>query len=161
MIGATKIRRRDEWRRSLRWVATLQLYFLLGVSCPPSISLFDETAYQKATSLKVESLRLMDQATEPYREHQTEVRYLRIELEKAYEYAKGRPKNQISTRQWTILMDPERNLLAGFLKRWEVESALNPVFVREAQGLVSDAFDTIINLESGKIKKEQATIVGG
>lgn len=39
----------------------------------------------------------------------------------AYEYAKGRPKNAISARQWEILKGPNRHLLGGFLQRWKLE----------------------------------------
>jgi len=37
------------------------------------------------------------------------------------------------------------------LKMWEAEGTLSEMFVTEMQILVSDAFDTIIGLESGKI----------
>jgi len=117
-----------------------------------SIALYDERAYEQATSLKVESLALMDKAVEEYDIHKTELENLNIKLKKAYEYANGQPKNEISAKQWLILIDPERNLLGGFLKRWEENSSLSPVFAKEAKGLISDAFDTIIGLESGKIK---------
>jgi hypothetical protein len=124
---------------------------MLFPSCS-SIALYDEKAYEQATSLKVESLALMDKAVEPYGTHEPKVDDLKLQLEKSYEYAKGRPKNDISVKQWQILLDPERNLLGGFLKRWENESTLSPMFVKEAKGLIADAFDTIIGLESGKIK---------
>ena len=125
---------------------------LLVVSCASSISPFNQKAYEYATSLKVEALALMDQATEPFQDHQAEVQAFVTRVEKAYEYAKGLPKNEISTKQWQILKDPNRHLLGGFLKRWGEESTLSRAFVQEAQGLVADAFDTIIGLESGKIK---------
>ena len=96
----------------------------------------------------------MEKATEPFEDHRDEVAALTIELAKAYEFAKGRPKNEISTRQWEILKDPERNLLGGFLARWERDSTLNRAFVDAQKGIVSDAFDTIIGLESGKIKPD-------
>lgn len=103
--------------------------------------------------MKVEALALMDKATEPYENHKKEVEELQTKIEKAYEYVKGQPKNEFSARQWEILKDPERNLLGGFLKRWKKESTLSNVFIKEAKGLVADAFDTISGLESGKIKK--------
>jgi hypothetical protein len=108
-------------------------------------------AYQYATSLKVESLMLMDKATEPYATHQAEVAALVTKIDIAYEYAKGRPKNEISARQWEILKAPNHHLLGGFLQRWKHESQLSGPFVTEAKGLVADAFDTIIGLESGKV----------
>ena len=38
---------------------------LIFFSCGSTISVFNETAYQQATTLKVECLALMDMATEP------------------------------------------------------------------------------------------------
>ncbi len=132
----------------------LALVFLLvvGFSSCKSISIFNETAYEQATSLKVEALLLMGKATEPFDSHLKDVESLAASVEKAYEFAKGRPKNEISAKQWEILKDPERNLLGGFLKRWKEESTLSRAFVNEAKLLIGDAFDTIIGLESGKIK---------
>jgi hypothetical protein len=66
-----------------------------GMQCT-SISPFSPTAYQHATSLKVESLMLMDKATEPYASHEAEVEALKTKVDIAYEYANGRPKNEIS-----------------------------------------------------------------
>ena len=47
--------------------------------------------------------------------------------------------------------DPERNLMAGFLMRWENESQLSRTFIVEAKTLISQSYDAIIGLESGKI----------
>jgi hypothetical protein len=116
-----------------------------------SISVFSPEAYKQAVELKVESLEAMSFATEPYADYEEDVIILKTELRKAYEFAKGRPENEISTEQWRILIDEEGNLLGGFLKRWETEGSLAEMFVSEMQILVSDAFDTIIGLESGKI----------
>jgi len=124
-------------------------------SCGPTISTFSPIAYEQATSLKVDALALMGRATEPYADHRAETESLTVRLAKAYEFAKGRPNNDISAQQWRILIDPERNLLGGVLARWRKESKLSPTFVTEAKGLVSDAFDTIIGLESGKIQPDQ------
>jgi hypothetical protein len=137
---------------AVRLVA-LSLFVVASLTaCSPTISTFSATAYEQATALKVESRALMGEATEPYEAHAAEVRALRQRLRKAYEFAKGRPKNEISARQWRILIDPEGDLLGGFLRRWKSESSLNAAFVREKQRQVAEAFDTIIGLESGKIK---------
>jgi hypothetical protein len=123
---------------------------LIFWSCT-SISVFSPEAYKQAVDLKVEAFNLMSDATMPYTDFAEDVLYLRTELTKAYEFAKGRPGNEISTRQWEILINPDGNLLGGFLKRWEEEETLSEMFVTEMQVLVGDAFDTIIGLESGKI----------
>jgi len=130
-------------------IITLTLSLILW-SCT-SISVFSPEAYKQAIDLKVESLNLMSNATMPHADFVEAVDYFENELTKAYEFSKGRPDNEISTRQWEILINPDGNLLGGFLKRWEEEETLSQMFVTEMQMLVSDAFDTIIGLESGKI----------
>ena len=126
-------------------------------SCSPSIAPFSHIAYQQAVELKVDSLKLMDQAELPYSETQKAILKLETRLDKAYEFAKGRPKNEYSTDQWQILIDPNHNLLGGFLSRWQTEESLGRAFIVATKQLVSEAFDSIIELESGKsgsIKEE-------
>jgi hypothetical protein len=131
----------------------LGLFILVLVcGCGNMQSVFSEQAYQQAVSLKVESLELMDKATEAFSEHEQEVAILQTNLQKAYQYAQGRPNNEITTRQWEILIDPERNLLGGFMVRWKQQNSMSESFIEENKGILSDAFDTIIELESGKRK---------
>lgn len=135
-----------------RLTTTLSVLLLtLTIWSCASISVFSPEAYKQAVDLKVEALNLMSFATEPFLQHQDDVSYLKTELNKAYEFALGRPDNEISTEQWKILINEDANLLGGFLKRWEADGTLSEMFVTEMQILVSDAFDTIIGLESGKI----------
>jgi len=97
----------------------------------------------------------MSLATMQYDDFSENVDILKTELNKAYEFAKGRPNNDISTKQWETLISPDGNLLGGFLKRWKEEGTLSQMFVAEMQILVADAFDTIIGLESGKINPSE------
>lgn len=133
-------------------IVSIIITFLSACS---SISEFSQYAYQQAVDLKVESLDLISNADQPFEDFAGDVYSLKIELSKAVEFAKGRPNNEISTKQWEILTDENRNLLGGFLKRWEEEDTLSPMFVDEAKKIISDAFDTIIGLESGKIKPSE------
>jgi len=145
---------RDSGLRAWLPLALVGVVAALMLSCGPSISRFNATAYEQATSLKVESLSLMDAATESYETHASAVKELKSDLDKAHEFAKGRPHNEISARQWALLTDPHRNLLGGFLGRWEEETSLNIAFVEEKKEQVAEAFDTIIELESGKLDPE-------
>ena len=131
------------------WIA---VFFVLALCGCPSIAMFNQRGYEQATSLKVDALALMDKATEPYQNHKAAVERLKLDVEKAYEYAKGREKNEEATKQWEIIKNPERNSLFGFLKRWEDKTTLSPKFVEEAKGLVAEGFDAVIGLESGKRK---------
>ncbi len=134
------------------------LWLILSISavtgCSSLIDKYDQVAYQNATSIKVESLALMDKATSSYSDNETAVDELIIKVDKAYEYANGRPNNEIVTKQWVIMKDPSRNLLGGFLVRWKEKGSLSKTFVIEAKKNVSFGFDQIIGLESGKIKPE-------
>jgi hypothetical protein len=140
MINKLKLQRR---------ISILAITFALW-SCS-SISVFSPEAYKQAVDLKVESLNLMSFATSQFEDHQENITELRTELKKAYEFALGRPDNELSAQQWEILIDKDGNLLGGFLKRWETEGTLGEMFISEMQLIVADAFDTIIGLESGKI----------
>jgi len=128
------------------------LVVLLFISCAPQSAYFSPVAYEQATSLKVDSLSLMNKATEPYENYEEDVQALLNRIEKAYEYAKGRPNNEYTTAQWEIMKAPDRNLLGGFMYRWKKQEKLNQVFIDEAKHIISDAYDTIIGLESHKIK---------
>jgi hypothetical protein len=108
------------------------------------LSYLDEKLYVDATSLKVESLTLLNKATTPYSEHEKEVTALLLQIEKAYEYAKGQPGKETAAKLWEILKDPNRNSLGGLIKRWQVKGTLNPVFLVEAKQLIADSFDSII-----------------
>ena len=137
-------------KTNLNKAGSILIMIFVLLSCS-SISVFSPEAYKQAVDLKVESLNLMSSATMPFADYKEEVLYLTTELDKAFEFSKGRPDNEISTEQWKILIDQEGNLLGGFLKRWETEGTLSEMFISEMQLLVSDAFDAIIGLESGKI----------
>ncbi|HKB87571.1 MAG TPA: hypothetical protein VKD08_15450 [Ignavibacteriaceae bacterium] len=127
---------------------------ILFQTCTPVAS-YSETAYTQAIRLKLESLELMSKATEGYSNHSGKADTLKRELRFAYEYAKGKPNNELTAKQWEIMINPDRNLIGGFLRIWKEDLTLTPVFVSEAQGVIGDAFDTIIGLESGKIKPSQ------
>ena len=129
--------------------------FIIGlvalVGCA-SISAFDQQAYVYTTSVKVDALNVMDLATNDFANQAKEVKVLQTQLQKIYEYEKNRPKNEITLKQWDILLNPEGHLLGGFLKRWETQKTLSKTFVNEAKKLVDKAFDQIAGLESKKIK---------
>lgn len=131
-------------------VLLLLVFFFAGCV---SISTFDQYAYVQTTSLKVDALNLMGQATDSFTLHAKNVTELNTCLQKVYEYERNRPKNDITLQQWNLLLSRDGHLLGGFLKRWEDKSVLGATFVQEEKNIISDAFDQIAGLESGKIKK--------
>jgi len=140
---------------SVRILPRRSLFPLFVCAALPACSLiahYDQVAYEHATNAKVDTLALMDKATGSYSDHQKEVEALVNELDKAYEYDRGRQLNRITIAQWDILRDPNRNLVGGFLKMWKAKGTLSPVFVAEKKKQIADAFDQIIQLESGKMR---------
>jgi hypothetical protein len=105
--------------------------------------------------LKIQTIELMNKASDSYSIHSGEVDSLMHKLMFAYEYAKGRPGNEIITKQWEIMINSDRNLIGGFLRIWKEDLILSPVFVNQAEEVIGSAFDTIIGLESGKIKPSE------
>jgi hypothetical protein len=117
-----------------------------------TISTYDQVAYEHATNLKVDTLALMDKATESYAAHTKDVAGLNLELDKAYEYDKGRPLNRVTVQMWDVLRGPN-GILAQFLSKWKNRDTLNSVVIADTKEHVGREFDDIIQLESGKIKK--------
>lgn len=139
------------WNR-FKVLFILPLGFIFVSACSPIISQFDATAYRDATSLKVDSLVIMSEATDPYKLHAQEVSVLKIKLDKAYEYAKGIPHNEITAQMWKKMIAPDQNLMGGFLKRWKSKGTFSSFYIREEKKMIAHAFDDIICLEANKKK---------
>jgi hypothetical protein len=135
----------------LRTSVALPCALFLCAGCQ-TISSYDQAAYEHATNAKVDALAVMEKATGSYSECRKDVEALNLTLLKAYEYDKGRPLNQITLAQWGKLLDPQRDLLGGFLREWKEDGSLLPKYVARKKQQIGEAFDTIIELESHKRK---------
>jgi hypothetical protein len=109
--------------------------------------------HKTAVDLKVEALNLMAKATEPYSQHQAAAEKFQMDMEKAYEFSRSIPKNEITSQQWALMKDPNQRLMGGFLKRWREKSTLSPTYIEEQQRLIGEGFDQIIQLEASKPKQ--------
>ena len=138
---------------SRNFIALAASLFLAGCAL---IARYDQAAYEHATSAKVDTLALMSKATGSYDDHEKEVEELVRQLDKAYEYDRGRQLNKLTVAQWEILRDPNRDLVGGFLKMWKTKGRLSATFIAEKKSQIADAFDQIIQLESGKPKPAKA-----
>jgi hypothetical protein len=143
-------------QRTSRGWSLLCVALLSSWQACSTISTYDQYAYTQTTSLKVEALSLMGKASRDAASQNEAIEQLLLNVEKAYEYEKGRPKNELTTRMWDVLKSPDRNLLGGFVKRWREKKRLSQAFIEEAKELVAEAFDLISGLESQKIKEDDA-----
>jgi len=138
------------------------LVYLCG--CTPLIGPYSPTAYQNATSLKAETLALMEKATEPYSRYDPKVEALKVELDKAYEFVHGIPGNELSARQWAILKQDAKDggrLVGRFFARWKELGTLGDTVIAEFKPIISEAFDEIICLEANKREVTQCLAKGG
>ncbi len=124
--------------------------------CGTSAAFFDQMSYKETISAKVEALALMDKAVDDYSTQEAAIEEVNLAMQKVYEYEKNRENNAETIRMWEILLDPEKNLYGGFIKRWESQSKLSKVFVDEAKPQIEKAFDIILGLETKKVKPEEA-----
>jgi trans-aconitate methyltransferase len=127
------------------------LLFVAG--CASTIAVYDSKSYENATSLKVETLALMDKGADPYEQHSTEVADLRLRLQKAEEYARGLDKNAVAVSMWETLAN-EGGMLDRFFKEWQVNPVTPPTYLNDKKEQVAKAFDKLIQLEARKVKTE-------
>lgn len=140
-------------------VFLVSISFLMSSCISTKTALYDHYSYQKTTALKVEASKLMDQANTPYVLHKKEVEALLLDIEKLSEYEKNKPNNEITFAMWKVLNDKEKNLLAGFFKRWETKGILSQTFLDESKKQVLDAFDLLIQYEIKKDKESKDAIL--
>jgi len=137
------------------------IVFALVLSSCQSLktAVFDQYSYQQAVSIKVESLNLMNDATKSYSASEVEVEELLLDLQKMVEYEKNKPDNEVSFAMWNVLANKDKNLLAGFFKRWKADGQLSETFTNEAKLQISEAVDLIIKYEAHKNKTNETNIL--
>ncbi len=150
-ISAGEIRAPGAKSRRLPWAAALAaLFFGACATIPP----YDPTSYKNATDLKAESMVVIDAASDPPATHKAEISGLRLRLRQALEYERGKGGlNQLTVKQWEILIDPEKALIGEFLKVWEEENQGQSATYRAGIAKnIGEAFDQIIEFERYKVK---------
>jgi hypothetical protein len=125
------------------------------------ISPYDQAAYAQAVNLKVDTLALIDKATGSYTEHAGDISRLNLALAKGYEYDKNRSHNEITRKMWEVLLfknpsDPRDGILPRFFEEWKTAGTLKAAEIANDKQDIANAFDKIIQLESGKIRNAAA-----
>jgi hypothetical protein len=120
---------------------------------------YDQYSYQKTVEIKVDASNLIDKATTQYLENEEAINSLNVEIQKIVAYEKNKPNNEISYAMWKILSDKEKNLLSGFLKRWQEKGQLSQIFISEAKGQIMEAMDLLIQYEGAKDKEAKESLL--
>jgi hypothetical protein len=132
----------------------LLLAFLLLTGCT-NIAFYDQAAYANVVDLKVDTLALIELAVNPYSSQTAKIESVNLQMQKAYEYDRGRPRNETTVQMWDVLLKPdpahpEDGLWPRFLERWRKSGTLSPVVISDKKEHITTAFNAIIALESGK-----------
>ena len=130
--------------------------FLLAllIGCKPMIALYDQYAYTQATSLKVDMQNLaLESDSVTYDAAKPDIDKVNVELQKAYEYNKGRDLNSLSTKQYEILIS-DKDFYKQFLNNWKSSGKENAAFAQDASEKIGQLLDQVIKLENGKNKPQ-------
>jgi len=112
-----------------------------------TITTYDEHAYALQTSVLADILKLLDVANTPYDTNADQIKAVTLNMERAYEYDRSRPLNQIQVQQWKLM----RGLFYRVLTLWQSEQTLKPAYITEKKLQMASAMDQITSLESGKV----------
>jgi hypothetical protein len=144
----------------LKYITFLIAISFVLISCNSTkTAAFDPYSYQKTIEIKVEAAKLINKATTPYMIRKEEIESLLLNIEKLTQYEKSKLNNEITFAMWKILNNKEKNLLAGFFKRWETKGILSPAFIEESKKQVLNALDLLIQYEVKKDKESKDALL--
>jgi hypothetical protein len=127
----------------------LLLAIALGAYAP-IIAEFSLEAYKNATSLKAETMALVDKSGGKYSAHTKQVEELTTKINAAYKFAAGLAANSLSAQQWDLLRNLDGNLYGGLIAVWQKQGTTSPAYRGVKKAQIAAAFDYIICLESNK-----------
>lgn len=138
----------------IRRLILFAMMIVMVAACDPIISAYSAKAYENATSLKARSLALIDRSGQSYSSQASDAITLMTDIDAAYEFSRGLPKNSLSAAQWNTMRNPDEGLMGGFVAGWKRNSTTSAFFRDEKKKQISRAYDYIICLE---VNKQNAT----
>jgi len=123
--------------------------FMLFAGCAV-LAPFNQYSFDETARLKKEAFQLIGKAGQPYFLHARKADSVMAGLNRAYQDASIRTKNQESMRRWEILLDTNQASLAGTVTRWRREVTLSPETIAAARKDIADDFDVISKFEGDK-----------
>jgi hypothetical protein len=138
--------------RFMRYLTVLPLLLCLWGGCSMLKPRYDPVGHEYAITIKEKALALLDKAGESFSLHRDAVYQLMTSVERAYEHARVKYKNDGITGIWDVMRSPEANRLARFMLDWEKEDILDATYIQEAKKLLQENFDLLIKIEESKKK---------
>ena len=102
----------------------------------------------------------MDESTESYSSHQKEVEAVVLNMRKAIEYERHRPKNDITIKMWNKMLDStaQKGIVGSYFASWKKSGKKSQDLIDEFKPIAAEGFDRIADLESHKIQSSDAGI---
>lgn len=133
--------------------ALLILLSLVMTACV-QLAGYDQQAYQNATSLKAETLAMVEKSAEDdsFSTNEAAIEGLLVRLSAAYEYANGIEHNNEAAKNWRDLIGDDRLMIKRWVADWRSAGRISKGLVPELREQFAEGFDTIICLEANKRK---------
>jgi hypothetical protein len=115
---------------------------------------YSQGIYDQLVDAKKDALVLMDKGTGTYADNQADAEALtgKMEILKSAILKRSSDKD-VSYKQYSILMAPDKGLLGEFLLRWKEKGPQSKVFLAEWKTNVTASFDEMISTEAARKTK--------
>lgn len=128
----------------------LPIILVMWAGCAPLISSYDAVSYKNLTDLKAEMMVFLDKvdSSQPYVQYRKGFEDLRLEIEKVYEYEKGKGLNEDTVVQ----VEELRTIFLDLMRSYRQQNTVSQFYLEEKIIQLKDALDTMIKTESAKPK---------
>lgn len=130
--------------------ALLAPVLFLWVGCVHLIAGYDSVTYKSLTDLKAEMMVCLEKAdpAQPFSEHAQKFEELQLDIEKVYEYEKGKKLNTDTIAQISEI----RTMFQDLTARYKEQNQLSAFYLQEKKDQLETAFDLAIATENSKLK---------
>ena len=121
---------------------------VVWIGCVHLIADYDQVTYKSLTDLKAETMLFLEKvnADQPYAEYAAKFDDLQLQLEKVYQYEKGKKLNSDTIGQITEI----RTMLQETMDRYKEQNKLSSFYLQEKIKQLETAFDLAISTENSK-----------
>jgi hypothetical protein len=135
-------------RVSWVWLAPL---LLVWAGCVHLVAYYDAVTYKGLTDLKAETMLFLENIDggRSYSDYASKFEDLRLQIEKVYEYEKGKRLNDDTIAQ----VGEIRGMLQEMIKRYQEQNQLGAFYLQEKGQQLETAFDLAITTENLKMKR--------
>ena len=120
---------------------------LILLSC--GTSLYDHYSYTQTLETKAAAVSLINVSDQNFTDHKAAAEALKSQIDLMVTYERAKSKNEITVQMWQYLQNNESSL-QQFLKLWEEQGTLSPVFKEEYKPQVEKIFDLMAQYETQK-----------